>query len=278
MKYGKIVRLADAADAIGYFTALSEAGFDGCQLVYKPKEYTEEAREAIRLAAASAGIEIFTVFAGFPDNFTKWNISTDYLDAGINSKKYGPSRVEYLKKTAAFAKSIGVSDILIHAGFVANNPYSEEYAYMVTVLKEFASYCRNIGVNILLETGGESPITLLRLIEDTGLDNIFVNLDTANLIMYGYGNPRDAVFTLGERIRSVHIKDGLPPTDTRELGREVDFGTGYADFPKILKDLLDKGYRGPMIIEREINDGRADEEILRTKRELEKLLLSIGSQ
>lgn len=276
MKYGKIVRLSDPKDAEGIFKTLKASGFDGCQLVYKPEEYTDADAEIIRSAAISAGIEIFTVFAGFRDSFTKWNISTDYLDAGINSKKYGPERVAYLKKTAAFAVSIGVSDILIHAGFVANNPYSEEYLYMVSVLTEFAEYCRNIGVNILLETGGESPITLLRLIEDTKLDNVFVNLDTANLILYGYGNPRDAVYTLGEKIKSIHIKDALPPTDTREIGREVDFGTGFVDFPRVLSDLLAKGYSGPVIIEREINDGRADEEILRTKRELEVLLSKIA--
>ncbi len=276
MRYGKIVRLAEAKDAYTQFSALAAAGFDGCQLVFKPEVYTDDDAELIRVAALDAGITVFTIFAGFRDNFTKWNIYSDYLDAGINSKKYGAERVAYLKKTANFARQLGVSDILIHAGFVANNPFSDEYAYMVSVLTEFASYCRDIGVNVLLETGGESPVTLLRLIEDTGLDNVFVNLDTANLIMYGYGNPRDAVYTLGERIRSVHIKDGVPPTSSRELGSEVDFGTGYADFPRILSDLLAKGYSGPIIIEREINDGRADEEIARTKCELEKLFSEIA--
>jgi len=276
MRYGKIVRLAEAKDAYAHFTALRDSGFDGCQLVFKPEVYTDEDAELIRCAAKDAGIEIFTIFAGFRDSFTKWNIYSDYLDAGINSKKYGPDRVSYLKKTANFACRLGVKEILIHAGFVANNPFSDEYGYMVATLMELAKYCGEIGISILLETGGESPVTLLRLIEDTGLDNLFVNLDTANLIMYGYGNPRDAVYTLGERIRSVHIKDGLPPTTSRELGSEVDFGTGHVDFPRVLSDLIAKGYSGPIIIEREINDGRADEEILRTKSQLELIFEEIA--
>ncbi|MBQ7363461.1 MAG: sugar phosphate isomerase/epimerase [Clostridia bacterium] len=276
MRYGKIVRLAEAKDAYKHFEALRVAGFDGCQLVFKPEVYTDGDAVQIKAAAEKAGIEIFTIFAGFRDSFTKWNIYSDYLDAGINSKKYGAERVAYLKKTANFARQLGVSDILIHAGFVANNPFSDEYGYMVATLTELASYCRSIGVNILLETGGESPVTLLRLIEDTALDNLFVNLDTANLIMYGYGNPRDAVYTLGGRIRSIHIKDGLPPTTSRELGREVDFGTGHVDFKTVLSDLIKSGYAGPVIIEREINDGRADEEILRTKSELETIFSELS--
>lgn len=275
MKYGQIVRLSSVSEAEDKLRSIKEDGFDLAQIVYKPETYTKADAEVIRAAADRAGITITAVFAGFRDSYTKWNIYSDYKDAGINSEEYGRGRVEYLKGAAGFVRDLGITDMLIHAGFVANDPFSREYLYMVEVLRELSEYVNTLGVNILLEVGGESPITLKRLIEDTGCKNVFVNLDTANLIMYGYGNPVDAVFTLGDYIRSIHIKDGLPPTDTKTLGREVDFGTGFADFPRILSMLKERGFAGPVIIEREIPDDRGRDEILRTKSCLEKLFASI---
>lgn len=273
MKFGKIIRISSPEDAFAAFSTLRAGGFEVCHLVYKPESYSVSAIETIRCAAEECGVQIAAVFAGFRDSFTKWNIFSDYLDAGINSEKYGKERVEYLKKVADFVKGLGITDMLIHAGFVSNNPFSAEYRYMVETLTPLAKYCAERGVNILLETGGESPITLKRLIEDTGCDNVFVNLDTANIIMYGYGNPADAVYTLGKLIKSVHIKDGVPPTDTKTLGAETDFGEGFVDFARVFAALQKAEFDGPFIIEREIPDGKADEMIPITKSKIEAMLL-----
>ena len=275
MKYGKIVRIAAPSEAFDRFQAMRAEGFELCHLVYKPEKYMPEDAEVIKRAAEECGITIVAVFAGFRDSFTKWNIYSDYMDAGINSEEYGAQRVEYLREVARFVTDLGITDMLIHAGFVSNNPFSLEYKHMVSVLTPLAEYCRNIGVNLLLEMGGESPITMKRLIEDTGCDNVYVNLDTANVIMYGYGNPVDAVHTLGKLIRSVHIKDGVPPTDTKVLGAEKDFCEGFVDFPRVLRGLAGIGFGGPFIIEREIPDGRQDEMLPKTRDKLDEMIKSI---
>lgn len=251
-EYGSLVRLKDANDAEASFEKLKELGFSYCQLVYKPKVYTADAAKTIQAAAVKQNVRIVSLFAGYNDNYTKWDMYEDYKTAGINSKKYGKKRIAYIKTAAAFAKSIGVEDILIHAGFIANNPFSGEYKYMKKRIIQFATYCKKIGVNVLLETGGESPVTLLRMIEDIHLGNIYVNLDTANLIMYGFGNPVDAVCTLNKYIKSMHIKDGVPPTNPNVLGTETPIGKGYVDFKRVFAELEKIGYDGPVIIEREI--------------------------
>ncbi len=215
--------------------------------------------------------EIVSLFAGFNDSYTKWDIYDDYKLAGINSKKYGKERIKYIKSAADFIKGLGINDILIHAGFVSNNPFSKEYKYMVKCLKNFATYCKKIQVNVLLETGGESPVSLLRLIEDVGTGNIYVNLDTANLIMYGYGNPVDAVVTLGKYIKSMHAKDGMPPISPKKLGVETTIGEGYVDFKKVFKGLIEVGFSGPIIIEREISGDDMLLEIVKAKAYLESL-------
>lgn len=271
MNYGTFLRLSARENADKDFKALADRGFDCCHLVYKPEKYTKEDADIISDAAKRNGIIISALFAGFRDTYTKWNISTDYEDAGINSKKYGSERIEYLKSAVEFCTYIGTENILIHGGFISNNPYSEEYIYTLKVFKEFALFCKEKGINLLLETGGESPVTLLRLIKEADTGNIFVNLDTANIIMYGYGNPVDATYTLSNYIKSVHLKDGVPPTDPYKLGKEVDFGTGFADFKKIFSMLHKNGFNGPFIIEREIPDGKQTEEVNKTLTLIKKL-------
>ena len=156
---------------------------------------------------------------------------------------------------------MGIEDVLIHAGFIANNPLSAEYQYMKECLTDFAGYCKNIGVNVLMETGCESPVTLLRMIKDIGLDNIYANLDTANLILYGFGNPVDAVYTLKHYIKSLHVKDGFPPVDPEKLGVQTPVGEGFVDFRRVFPELEKVGFDGPIIIEREISGEKQEEDL-----------------
>ena len=260
-QYGTLVRLSDVKDAASSFVKLKEMGFGLCQLVYKPEKYIPEDAKIIKAAAEKTGVKIVSLFAGYNDNFTKWDLYDDFLTSGINSKKYGKRRLSYIKNAASFAKELGVLDVLIHAGFIENNPFSKGYIHMRKCITDFASYCNKIGVNLILETGGESPVTLLRMIEDINLSNIFVNLDTANIIMYGFGNPVEAVYTLKNKIRSIHIKDGTPPTDPKVLGKETPIGEGFVDFKKVFAQLDAIGFNGPLIIEREITGEKQVEDL-----------------
>ena len=94
----------------------------------------------------------------------------------------------------------------------------------------------------------------MRTIHDIGYENMGVNLDPANLIMYGKGNPVDALDIFGDRIRGVHIKDGDYPTPPfRALGKERVVGEGTVNYPVFLPKLLKNGYKGDLYIEREIS-------------------------
>jgi sugar phosphate isomerase/epimerase len=110
------------------------------------------------------------------------------------------------------------------------------------------------------------------MIEDVGFDNLFVNLDLANLILYGKGNPVEALEVLGKLVRGIHAKDGLLPTNTREFGKEVALGEGRVDFPVVFEQLRRLNYKGPIQIEREISGPERTKEILRSKAFLENIL------
>jgi sugar phosphate isomerase/epimerase len=124
----------------------------------------------------------------------------------------------------------------------------------------------------LFETGQETPTTLLRVIEDIGLDNLGINMDTANLILYGKANSADAITIFGKYVMDTHIKDGLYPTNGKHLGREVKVGEGFANIPEVVKRLREVGYTGNYVIEREIKGDQQIKDIVDTVAYLKNIL------
>lgn len=253
MKLGVLLRIKDINSCNEEFQKVRELGLETCQLVYKPKEYKKEDAEIIKEAADKAGVEISAQFCGYYDNYTIWDIYYGYCTAGLNVEAYRAERLEYLCAGAEFVHWLGITDMIIHAGFIPNNPFSPEYATMLSSIEFLSSKCQALGLNLLFETGAESPITLLRLIQDIGRDNLFINFDPANVLMYGYGNPVDALHVYGKYVRNVHGKDGLLPENPRKLGKETVVGEGMVDFPRVLRKLKELGYDRYITIEREIS-------------------------
>jgi L-ribulose-5-phosphate 3-epimerase len=167
---------------------------------------------------------------------------------------------------------IGVRDLTTHVGFIPEDPNDPQYNSLVTTLRYLAQHCRERGQNFLFETGQETPVTLLRTIEAIGLDNVGINLDPANLILYGKANPVDALDVFGKYVWGVHAKDGLYPTSGRFLGQEVPLGQGKVNISALVQQLKAIGYDGPLTIEREISGDQQTADILAAKALLEKLV------
>lgn len=275
MKFGTLVRLKHVDDCVAAFEKVKAMQLESCQLVYKPETYSLESARVIKEAAAKCGIEISAFFAGFYDDYTAWELKYDFRNAGLNSVAFGAERLKYLLGVLPFLQELGVSDMIIHAGFVPNDPFAPEYAEMLCRVKLLADRAKKYGVNILFETGGESPITLLRLIREVNTGNLFVNLDTGNLIMYGYGNPCEAVMTLGQYVRNVHAKDGVPPTDPYAIGAEKALGEGVVDFKRVFTLLKECGYDRFITIEREIDGEEQKRDIERGFMYLKEILKKI---
>jgi L-ribulose-5-phosphate 3-epimerase len=215
--------------------------------------------EATSLVAGGPGPEIYDFYKG-------------PLTIGLVPKEYRDARIAQIKKTSDFAKQCGVPAVQTHCGFFPENPNDPVYKEAVEALRTVGAYCKQNGQNFRCETGQETPITLFRAIKDTGLDNIGVNFDAANLILYGKANPVDALDVLGPLVQGVHAKDGLYPTNPHELGREVPIGQGKVNFPAFIKRLKEVGYRGPLTIEREISGAKQADDIRASKAYLEKLI------
>jgi sugar phosphate isomerase/epimerase len=230
-----------------------DLGLPTCQVgCWNPDLYTEEAAKGLLKACEKFTVEVTAIWTGYPGPAV-WNFVEGPSTIGLVPPEWRAVRVQALKKGADFAKRVGVPDIITHAGFIPENPKDPLYEGTVAALKEVAEHCLSLGLHFCFETGQETPVTLLRVFEDIGTGNLGVNLDPANLLMYGKANPVDALDLIGKYVRGVHAKDGEYPTNGRELGHERPLGEGRVNFPVLVPKLKSLGYRGALTVEREIS-------------------------
>ena len=191
---------------------------------------------------------------------------------GIVPLEYRAIRCADLKRGSDYAKRLGVKQIASHMGYLYENPMCEDYPKLIEALRDVAEYCKANGQKLMFETGQETPVTLRRVIEDIGTDNLGINLDPANLILYGKGNPVDALDVFGKYVCDIHAKDGKYPTNGHDLGEETVVGHGKVNFPLFIERLKEIGYNGTLIIEREIWGEQQIKDINDTKIYLEELI------
>jgi sugar phosphate isomerase/epimerase len=128
---------------------------------------------------------------------------------------------------------------------------------MVERVSELAAPLAENGIELLMETGQESAHELLQFLNDLPTRNVAINFDPANMILYGAGDPIEAINVLGRHIRHVHVKDArLSGKPGIEWGEEVPFGTGEVPPKLFLEALANVGYKGALAIEREAGDQR----------------------
>lgn len=270
MYVGVMVRLCDDIDS--EMKKVKEFGITSCQLCnWDMSLYTDELADKTKAACEKYDISISSVWAGYSGPKI-WDLVSGPLTLGLLPESYRSQRVEDLKRGSDFAEKLGVKNVITHVGFIPENPNEVAYNGMVCALREVAMYLKKKGQYFLFETGQETPVTMLRCFEDIGTDNLGVNLDPANLMMYGKANPVDALDVIGRYVMDVHAKDGGYPTCGRKLGHETALGQGKTDYPRFIAKLKEIGYNGPLTIEREISGEQQIADILTAKDILEKLI------
>ncbi len=227
--------------------------------------------ERLRAALDRHGIEATSMVPGLPGPEV-YDYYQGPLTIGLVPRAWREKRVQTLIQASDFAKKFGIPAVQTHCGFIPEDPSNPFYLETLAAIREVARYCKQNGQNFRYETGQETPITLLRAIEDVGLDNQGVNFDCANFVLYGKANPVDALETLAPYVQGIHAKDGLYPTDPRRLGKEVPIGKGKVDFPRIIQRLKELHYQGAITIEREISGAQQLEDVRKEKAYLEGLI------
>lgn len=208
--------------------------------------------EAFLKKLADYGIRLTAVFGGF-DGESYADIPTVDRTVGLVPRETRAARIKEMKEISDFAKLLGCPVVALHLGFVPHDKGNPLYQEVLLLTRDLCDYVDRNGQALHLETGQESADALLQFIEDVNRDNLFINFDPANMILYGAGEPIEAVRKLGKYIHSVHCKDGTWAANPgKEWGREVPLGEGDVGMENYLRALQEAGYRGPLTIEREI--------------------------
>lgn len=208
--------------------------------------------EAWKPVLEAEGFTVVTVFCAY--------IGEDYADIPTVQRTVGfippATRAEREQRTlevSDFAAAIGVKAIACHIGFVPEDRTHPDYVAVRDMVRRICDHAARNGQVFALETGQEPAHVLLEFLKDCERPNLKINFDPANMILYGSGDPIEAVGVLAEHVVSVHCKDGnWPPKDKPgALGEEKPLGQGSVGIDRFIAKLKSLGYTGTLNIERE---------------------------
>ncbi len=213
---------------------------------------TPENAERFLQRLSALGITVTAVFGGF-EGESYADIPTVSRTVGLVPPETRAARTQEMKEISDYAKMLGCSVVALHLGFIPHDSSDPLYAEVLKVTREVCDHAKANGQNLHLETGQESADGLLKFISDLERDNLFVNFDPANMILYGTGEPIQALKQIGSLVRSVHCKDGKWAANPGvDWGQELPLGEGDVGMETYLRTLDSLGYTGPLTIEREI--------------------------
>lgn len=217
------------------------------------EERSKAAADAFLARLNKLNIRLTAVFGGF-EGESYADIPTVERTVGLVPSEMRQARLDEMKSISDFAAMLQCPVSALHLGFVPHDTSSDDYANVVAVTRDLCEHCGNNQQALHLETGQESADALVQFMDDVACANLHVNFDPANMILYGTGEPIEALTRLGSRVRSVHCKDALWSDQPGETwGEEVALGKGAVDIPRYLATLKEIGYAGPLTIERELS-------------------------
>jgi sugar phosphate isomerase/epimerase len=208
--------------------------------------------EGLPAAAKAAGFRMTGAMLGFPgEDYT--TPATIRKTGGFGNPATRAERLERFQWALGRTRDLGLTDLMLHAGFVPEPDEPDRKPFLDTLGKVSAAAAAK-GITVAFETGQETADLLRRTLDELKCPNLKVNFDPANMLLYDKGDPIRAVEILGPDIRSVHVKDAHRPKVAGEWGEEVPLGQGSVNIRKFVQTLKKVGYQGPLCIEREVGD------------------------
>lgn len=203
-------------------------------------------------AAKAAGFLMTGTMLGFPgEDYT--TPKTIELSGGFGNPATRPERLERFQWALDRTAQLGLSDIMLHAGFLPEPGHPDRKPFLDTLAK-VSQLAKERNITVAFETGQESADLLRRTLDDLKCPNLKINFDPANMILYDMGDPIRAVEILGPDIRSVHVKDANRTKTPGTWGEEVPLGKGQVNIKRFVDTLKKVGFKGALCIEREVGN------------------------
>jgi sugar phosphate isomerase/epimerase len=208
--------------------------------------------ERLPEAARAAGMQLTGAMLGFPgEDYT--TPATIQKTGGFGDPALRRERLERLQWALERTRALGLTDLMFHAGFIPEVGDPARRPFLDT-LARVSDLARQRGITVAFETGQETADLLRATLDELRCDNVKVNFDPANMLLYDKGDPLRAVEILGPDIRSVHVKDANRTTTPGTWGDEVPLGQGQVNIRQFIKTLKKVGYQGALCIEREVGN------------------------
>ena len=250
------LRPNDIGELVG---KVRELGLAHVQLALEPLLFLDDKRKHQQLGLLrDAGIAITATMISYPGEDYS-TIAAIRETGGLVPDAHWDVRRKLTEQAVKLSAELNVKLLSTHVGFVppSNHP---SYPAVVARIQEVAKLFADSGLELVMETGQERAEELLQFLNDLSVRNVSVNFDPANMILYGAGDPIDAIGVLGRHIRHVHVKDGvLSKQPGVKWGEEVPFGTGQVPPKEFIQALHAVKYQGPLVIEREAGEQRMED-------------------
>lgn len=244
---------------------LQATGISRTQLALDPLRENPAVWGETEAVLKQAGITIVSgMFGCVGEDYS--TLDTIRQTGGIAPDETWEQNLENVRATVGIAGALGLKLVTFHAGFVPHDPANPGFSKMVERLAAVAEIFAAADMEVGLETGQETAAGLAALLEALKKPNVIVNFDPANMLLYGKGDPIEAVRVLAPWIRQVHVKDANQTSVPGTWGEEVAVGTGQVDWPAFFSTLAEVGFTGDIVIEREAGDQRVAD--IRTAREV----------
>ncbi|MDY0169141.1 MAG: sugar phosphate isomerase/epimerase family protein [Thermoguttaceae bacterium] len=239
-------------DVAGVVAAVRDLGLDHVNLALRPAladggdEYLAVVRRQDWTISATT--------IGFPQEDYS-TLESIRITGGIVPDEYWQRNRDIVFRAAGITEELGVRYLSLHAGFIEES----DAARAKTIgdrMTQLADAAAERGIMLLMETGQETADNLKSFLEEVSHPALGVNLDPANMILYGKGDPVEAVHTLAPWIKHVHVKDAIRTKQPGTWGREVPWGEGDVGADRFLATLSAVGFAGVLAVERECGDDR----------------------
>lgn len=256
LEIGVFIHSTGIEDPFESLKKIGEWGFRCTQMgVVPPDFYTDENAEKILAGMCETGVESVGFFVGFPGE-SYASMDDVAATVGFVFPEKLAERMEIMRASIEFASKCRQPGVLVHMGFLPHDTTDPIYKQMYDAIAQCADWCAEKRMFIGLETGQEQADLLAAFLESLGRNNVYINFDPANLILYGKDKPVEAFRRIGNHVISCHAKDGVWPTQEGQLGCEVPLGQGQVNIPEFVQALKDMRFKGPIVIEREAGDER----------------------
>lgn len=232
-----------------------QLGFEHVHLALGPALQNPQSKyfETVR----NMGLTVTSAMVGFEQEDYS-TLDTIKKTGGIVPDDCWDKNREHVIAGIELAAEFGTDYLSAHWGFIDSADPQQE-SKLIARMSLLADAAAKKDVTILMETGQETAEHLVEFITKLDHPAIGVNFDPANMILYGKGNPIEAVQTLAPWIKQVHIKDAVQPQTPGTWGSEVPWSKGDAGGEKFLDTLSQAGFNGPLAIEREAGNQRLED-------------------